>query len=421
MGPMVNHRRLASVQKLIEDAVSRGATVTTGGKPVEGAGFFFEPTVLTDVPADAAILHEEPFGPVAPVAAFDDLDAALELANSLPFGLAAYAYTDSAATAEKLIAGYEAGHPVHQPLRRIAAAGPVGRLQGERLRPRGRPRRAGGLPRHQARLAQAARMIWCRFEEAGVPVYGLVEDGWVTPVTGGPFGKYEKSNRRLAAADLRLLPPVIPSTFFCAGLNYRGHAQRAAYGGHEVPTRPEIGYRANNALTGHLSPIVRPSDCAEPLVAEGELVAVIGAPIRHATPEEARKAILGWTIGNDVSARGWQKSDRTFWRCKNSDTFKPMGPWIVTDIDPLAATTTVRVDHEVKAWFPTGDMLFGPYEYISAMSRYITLSPGDVVWMGTDETATVVPGQVVEITIDGIGTLANPVTQEYRAFEEEES
>jgi 2-keto-4-pentenoate hydratase/2-oxohepta-3-ene-1,7-dioic acid hydratase in catechol pathway len=87
-------------------------------------------------------------------------------------------------------------------------------------------------------------MIWCRFEDAGTPVYGLVEDGWVTPVTGGPFGKYEKGNRRLPAAELQLLPPVIPSTFFCAGLNYKGHAQRAAYGGHEVPTRPEIGYRA---------------------------------------------------------------------------------------------------------------------------------------------------------------------------------
>ncbi len=109
MGPMVSYRRLAGLQKLIEDAVRSGATVTTGGKPVEGKGFFFQPTVLTDVPADAAILHEEPFGPVAPVAPFDDLDEALDSANALPFGLAAYAYTDSAATAEKLIAGYEAG------------------------------------------------------------------------------------------------------------------------------------------------------------------------------------------------------------------------------------------------------------------------------------------------------------------------
>jgi succinate-semialdehyde dehydrogenase/glutarate-semialdehyde dehydrogenase len=109
MGPMVSHRRLAAVSKLIDDAVSHGAKVATGGREIDGKGFFYQPTVLTDVPADAAILSEEPFGPVAPVAAFDDLDEALEVANSLPFGLAAYAYTDSAATAEKLIAGYEAG------------------------------------------------------------------------------------------------------------------------------------------------------------------------------------------------------------------------------------------------------------------------------------------------------------------------
>ena len=255
-------------------------------------------------------------------------------------------------------------------------------------------------------------MIWCRFTDGGRPVYGLVEDEAVIPVTGDPFGTWERSERRIPVTGLRLLPPVIPGTFFCAGLNYRAHAERASYGGHAVPERPEVGYRANNALTGHLSPIVRPSDCDEPLVAEGELVAVIGRPLRHATPREARDGIFGWTIGNDVSARGWQRSDRTFWRCKNSDTFKPMGPFIVTDADPLSATTTVRVDGEVKASFPTGDMLFGPYEYISAISRYITLSPGDVLWLGTDETATVVPGQVVEITIDGIGMLANPVTEE---------
>jgi 2-keto-4-pentenoate hydratase/2-oxohepta-3-ene-1,7-dioic acid hydratase in catechol pathway len=260
-------------------------------------------------------------------------------------------------------------------------------------------------------------MIWCRFEDArpengNTAVYGLVEDGVVTTVTGNPFGEYEKSGRQLPLAELRLLPPVIPNTFFCAGLNYRAHAERAAYGGHAVPERPEIGYRANSALTGHLSPIVRPADCDEPLVAEGELVAVIGRPLRHCSPQEAKDGIFGWTIGNDVSARGWQRSDRTFWRCKNSDTFKPMGPFIVTDVNPLSATTTLRVDGEVKASFPTGDMLFGPYDYISAISRYITLSPGDVVWLGTDETASVVPGQVVDITIDGIGTLANPVIEE---------
>jgi 2-keto-4-pentenoate hydratase/2-oxohepta-3-ene-1,7-dioic acid hydratase in catechol pathway len=263
-------------------------------------------------------------------------------------------------------------------------------------------------------------MIWCRFDDAGTPSYGIVDDDIVTAVHGGPLSSYEMSGRRIPIAELTLLPPVLPGTFFCAGLNYKGHAERAAHGGHQVPTAAEVGYRANNALTGHGSPIVRPADCDEPLVAEGELVAVIGRTTRHVTPEEAREAVFGWTIGNDVSARGWQRADRTFWRSKNSDTFKPMGPYIVTadSVDPLSATTSVSVDGEVKASFPTGDMLFGPYAFISAISRYITLSPGDVLWLGTDETASVVPGQVVSITIEGIGTLTNPVSQETHASEE---
>ena len=109
MGPMVSERRRSGVSKLIEDAVSHGAKIALGGEPMPGKGFFYPPTVLTDVPADTALLSEEPFGPVAPIAAFDDIDEALEIANSLPYGLAAYAYTESAATAEKLIAGFEAG------------------------------------------------------------------------------------------------------------------------------------------------------------------------------------------------------------------------------------------------------------------------------------------------------------------------
>jgi succinate-semialdehyde dehydrogenase / glutarate-semialdehyde dehydrogenase len=109
MGPMVSERRRAGVQRLVADAVERGAHVVLGGAPSPGPGFFYPATVLTDVPADAALLHEEPFGPVAPIAGFDDLGEALDVANSLPYGLAAYGYTDSAATAERLITGFEAG------------------------------------------------------------------------------------------------------------------------------------------------------------------------------------------------------------------------------------------------------------------------------------------------------------------------
>jgi succinate-semialdehyde dehydrogenase / glutarate-semialdehyde dehydrogenase len=109
MGPMVSERRRADVHKLVADAVERGAKVVVGGEPAEGKGYFYPPTVLVDVPADAELLSEEPFGPLSPIVGFDDLDEALEIANALPFGLAAYAYTDSAATAEKLINGFEAG------------------------------------------------------------------------------------------------------------------------------------------------------------------------------------------------------------------------------------------------------------------------------------------------------------------------
>jgi 2-keto-4-pentenoate hydratase/2-oxohepta-3-ene-1,7-dioic acid hydratase in catechol pathway len=258
-------------------------------------------------------------------------------------------------------------------------------------------------------------MIWCRFDDEGRPRYGLVEGDVVIPVAGDPFTWFEPVFAEpRALGSVRLLPPVMPGTFFCAGLNYKGHAERAAGGeyAHAVPTKPEIGYRANSALIGPGEPIVRPADYGEPLVAEGELVAVIGRTARHCTRGEAKDVVLGWTIGNDVSARAWQRADRTFWRAKNSDTFKPMGPYLVTGADPLSATTTVTVDGTVAASFPTGDMLFDPFDFISAMSRYITLRPGDVVWMGTDETASVVPGQAVEITIDGLGTLANPVIEE---------
>ena len=137
-------------------------------------------------------------------------------------------------------------------------------------------------------------MIWCRFDDAGRPGrprYGLVEGDAVIPVTGDPFTWYEPLYAEpRAVPDVRLLPPVVPGTFFCAGLNYRGHA------GRDVPSRPEIGYRANSALIGHREPIVRPADYAEPLEAEGELVAVIGRTVRHCTRAEARDAVLGWTI-----------------------------------------------------------------------------------------------------------------------------
>jgi 2-keto-4-pentenoate hydratase/2-oxohepta-3-ene-1,7-dioic acid hydratase in catechol pathway len=157
---------------------------------------------------------------------------------------------------------------------------------------------------------------------------------------------------------------------------------------------------------------VKPRDSGEVFQYEGELVAIIGKQGRKIAPEKALDHVFGWTIGNDVSAREWQHADRTFWRSKNSDTFKPMGPWIETGVDPFVQTTTVRVDGEVRASFSTGAMVFDPFQYIVETTKYITMHPGDVLWMGADATCQIEPGTVVEIEISGIGTLSNPVRAE---------
>jgi 2-keto-4-pentenoate hydratase/2-oxohepta-3-ene-1,7-dioic acid hydratase in catechol pathway len=256
-------------------------------------------------------------------------------------------------------------------------------------------------------------MIWVRFQdEDGQTQYGIVEGEAVTPVNGTPWGEYESNGRRLDYGTVKLLPPTIPSTFFCVGLNYRGHIDHAAKLGNpvaKVPDRPEIGYRANNALCGHGDAIVVPPDLDDSLEAEPEVAAVIGRQIRNATREEAQAAIFGWTIGNDVSARTWQRGDRTFWRAKNSDTFKPMGPWIDTEADPADATTTMYVNGISVASFHTGDMIFDAVDYIVEITKYITMQPGDVIWMGADGTAPIAPGDTVEIQVSGLGTLRNSV------------
>jgi len=180
-----------------------------------------------------------------------------------------------------------------------------------------------------------------------------------------------------------------------------------------LPKAADIGYRANNALVAHGEPIVIPTDASERVDYEGELVAVIGRKAKHLSESEALSRVLGWTIGNDVSERVWQANDRTSWRAKNTDTFKPMGPWIETDFDLDAAETRIRVNGEEKIRFKTNSTIFGPAAIISRMSQYLTLYPGDVVWMGTaGAPENIKHGDTVEIEITGIGTLSNPVMRE---------
>ena len=183
--------------------------------------------------------------------------------------------------------------------------------------------------------------------------------------------------------------PVLPPTFYAIGSNYRNHViERSKVKGFKEPKfydRPRVGYRANSALIATGENIVKPKDAGPRFEYEGELVAVIGKRCRNVSPEEATACIFGWTIGNDVTERDWQKNDPTNLRGKNADTFKPMGPWIATGIEPRDMTTKVRLNGETVHKFPTGNMLFSAGEVISDISRTNTLSPGDVVWLGTDE------------------------------------
>ena len=211
----------------------------------------------------------------------------------------------------------------------------------------------------------------------------------------------------------KLPPPVIPGNFYAAGLNYRAHIEWANSrgGSHKVPEQADIGYRSNNALIGSGHDIVIPGDARGPVEYEGELVAVIGRAARNVSEADALACVRGYTLGNDVSERSWQKSDRTLWRAKNADTFKPMGPRIVSGIDPMSQVIEVRINGRTVSSYNTRGMIFSVAHYIARMSRYVTLHPDDVIWFGCDGPTlpALKPGDLVEVVNAAIGVLANRV------------
>lgn len=257
-------------------------------------------------------------------------------------------------------------------------------------------------------------MKWVRFRLNGKTAYGVVEGDRVVQVEGTPFGRFRRTRASHPLTTLKLLAPVIPPTFYAAGVNYAAHVDWAnEYWGRDtkVPSKADIGYRASNALIAHGDPIVIPTDASDAIHYENELVAVIGKEAKGLPESDALTCVLGYTIGNDVSERTWQHDDRTLWRAKNSDTFKPMGPWIETDLDVSGCQSVTRINGAEVSRFQTSNFVFGIAHYISVMSKYLTLHPGDVIWMGTDGP-TVPPlthGDVVECEITGLGVLRNPV------------
>ena len=257
---------------------------------------------------------------------------------------------------------------------------------------------------------------WCRFQSDRRAAYGIIEGDTVTKIRGNPFKRYTRTDLTYPLKSVKLLVPVIPPTFYAAGINYREHVtEMAKQRGAEphFPPQADIGYRANNALIATDEAIVIPRDATQLVQYEGELVVVIGKTCHRVSEDQALDYVFGYTIGNDVSERTWQRGDRTLWRGKNTDTFKPMGPWMVTDLDPDNLRVTIRLNGRAMFSYVVKDAIFGVRHYISRMSQYLTLHPGDVIWMGTDgATENMKDGDVVEVEVTGIGVLRNPVVRE---------
>lgn len=248
-----------------------------------------------------------------------------------------------------------------------------------------------------------------RYEADGRTCWGIVEPGngrveQVREISGSPFGLYERAPATRPLASVKLLAPCVPSKIFALAHNYGDHLQ-----GKPAPKEPQIFLKVPSSVIGPGDTIVLPQGQGR-IDEEAELVVVMGKRCRGARRAEAMSHVFGYTCGNDVSARVWQKNDLNWWRAKSADTFSPLGPVIVTDLDPGRARITGRINGREVQRCSSADLIFDVPGLIEWISRWVTLEPGDLIFTGTSgEPAELHPGDSVEVAIEGIGTLTNPV------------
>ncbi|MEU5843305.1 fumarylacetoacetate hydrolase family protein [Rhodococcus sp. NPDC047139] len=241
---------------------------------------------------------------------------------------------------------------------------------------------------------------------AFVSIEGEGDSATAKEIAEHPFGNPTFTGRSWPLADVRILAPILATKVIAVGRNYAAHA---AESGNEVPEEPVIFLKPNTSIVGPGAPIVIPPTTS--LVHhEAELAVVIGRPCKDVPASKAREAILGYTIANDVSARDHQRQDGQWGRAKGHDTFCPLGPWIETDIDASDLEISAEVDGQVRQRSRTSKMVHDIPKLIEWISGVMTLLPGDVILTGTPEgVGPIEPGNTVSITVEGIGTLTNPV------------
>ena len=236
--------------------------------------------------------------------------------------------------------------------------------------------------------------------------YGWLLDNKIGDIEGDLFGEFRRLDATTQLADAQLLAPSQPSKIICIGRNYAAHAKEHNT---EVPELPLIFFKPPSAIVNPGAAIILPPQSHQ-VEHEAELVVVIGKRGRNIIAEEAKEHILGYSIGNDVTARDLQNADRLWTRGKGFDTFAPFGPWIDTDFDPSDAVVTCRVNGQMRQMASTRDMVFSVGTVIAFISSVMTLEPGDLIFTGTPAgVGALSDGDTVEVDIEGLGVLSNPV------------
>jgi len=241
------------------------------------------------------------------------------------------------------------------------------------------------------------------------PRYGWIYEEKVGDIDGNIYGEYRRQEAKIPLAEVKLLAPAQPGKIICIGRNYVEHAKEL---GNDVPKVPLIFLKPPSSIINPGDAIVLPPQ-SQQVEHEGELVAVIGKRGRNITIEQARSHILGYTIGNDITARDLQKSDGQWTRAKGFDTFCPFGPWIDTDFDVSDALITCKVSGQPRQMASTRDMVFNVGTLVAFVSSVMTLETGDILFTGTPSGVGILKdGDQVVVEIEGLGNLTNPVRKE---------
>jgi len=238
--------------------------------------------------------------------------------------------------------------------------------------------------------------------------YGVLNGAVIQGIEGTPYRRIKYANRHYNLDEVKLLPPCIPSKIVALGLNYHSHAEEVKM---PIPTEPLIFIKPSTSVIGPEDNIIYP-DSSQRVDYEGELGVVIKSRACRVSLEKSLDYVLGYTCFNDVTARDLQKRDGQWTRAKSFDTFSAIGPCIETELDPGNVNLEAYLNGELKQQVNTSDLIFPVPELISFISNIMTLLPGDVIATGTPSgIGPMYPGDMVEIKIQGIGTLRNCVTK----------